>query len=755
MEEHIDKDETIGGRSIFNESSSPRMIPRVVGMLEEIWPDAGAPIRQTDAAGAMSYVFSGQPGVEMSVETLPSGEAKLFLQIFPAGSFMSVGDFSGVIGELGAHWNWSSKKIDTGLSLQLTRLIHGDDLSPSREVMLRRQISRIKDWTKSLCPPHTGDLDVAALQAKYQKFVDVLTPILPWDAGAGNAREPGAWAAGAADLLMGGVSAGVTAETPLEQSLALSVISSALNQCRGQTLGRVKKMSLNTEQLLHLVFDAPGLVAVPARILRIGVYRYDVSNESINVLSSLAAENRAAVFFGSYGALQNIFSGGQGGEPSPHDPAVCRFPEADLEVLIAFAVEEICRRVSMRNLAFMDEVRREVAECLDPIERSQARRLVHQTAVRVVEGKLHPGMTGDVSEFAQRLLDCSETFGGVCKRPRVRRFEAIQKRYLDRLTDPGLIPYLEDRLLGQDTAIEEVVEKLRRQALTCPIYQPLRVGALGPTGTGKSEFAALLARWLDVPFCNIDAASMSDHHTAMSQMLGSGRGIIDSDQAGRLEQIAKHHEGAVVEVSDIDHAVPSVRGPITDIFLQVLQTGEAQAAKGHMFNCSNVIFVFTLNLPGGRDERIFQPMGFAKAPELEEVRKDARRELKQLFSAAFWGRVGDPVLFGPLGEDVRTEIVRRVLQEASILALGRLNIHHAHVDASTETARRFLSATGAPAASLGARGLQELAQQHAARAVMHFTRDGIAGSLPALELVVNEGGHALLQEVSANERSTL
>ncbi len=66
----------------------------------------------------------------------------------------------------------------------------------------------------------------------------------------------------------------------------------------------------------------------------------------------------------------------------------------------------------------------------------------------------------------------------------------------------------------------------------------------GTPGTGQVD-AQLLARVLDVPFVVIDAASMSDAYTVTSQLLGSSRGIVNSYQPGRLEQVAKHHRGAV------------------------------------------------------------------------------------------------------------------------------------------------------------------------------------------------------------------
>lgn len=356
-------------------------------------------------------------------------------------------------------------------------------------------------------------------------------------------------------------------------------------------------------------------------------------------------------------------------------------------------------------------------------------------------------MAGHGGDFMQRAEACRETFGGLSTTSRAQRHAWVQRAFLSRLTSPDLLPFLQERISGQDAALAQVAANLQRQVQTGSLCQPLRLGALGPSGTGKSETANLLAKWLDVPFVNLDAASMSDTHTAMAQTLGSGRGIVDSDQPGRLEQVAKLHNGCVLEISDLDHAVAGVGAALSDLFLQVLQTGFAQAAKGAMFDCTNVVLIFTLNLPDGKDERIFQPTGFAKAPSLESVRREAQRQLRKLFSAAFWGRVGEPVLFGPLPGDARETLLRRALERAAQTALERCGVKGVTVRTASGCAREILAGPGAPSNSFGARGLMELGEQRAAQAVLGYLR---AGGQPRgeLELINDTDGHTVLRDRS-------
>ena len=160
------------------------------------------------------------------------------------------------------------------------------------------------------------------------------------------------------------------------------------------------------------------------------------------------------------------------------------------------------------------------------------------------------------------------------------------------------------------------------ECLARPLYQPFRYCAQGTPATGKSESAILIAKLLNIPYVNIDAASMPDYYTATSQLLGSARGIVGSFQSGRLEQAAKHHSGALIEISDLDHASPNVRCVLADLFLQILETGEAQSATGAMFSCANLILAFTMNLPKGQDERVRKKIGFSSEPTRPEVGRE-------------------------------------------------------------------------------------------------------------------------------------
>ncbi len=345
-------------------------------------------------------------------------------------------------------------------------------------------------------------------------------------------------------------------------------------------------------------------------------------------------------------------------------------------------------------------------------------------ARRVVNAWASGGALATGEAFAARVSGLSETLAGLSPRPRVGRPPTNQEHFTRRLTDHALYGFFRESLLGQDQALKDVCCRLGSEVLTRPPHQPLRYCAEGTPATGKSESTVLLADWLGIPYINIDAASMPSSHTAAAQLLGSGRGIVGSHQSGRLEQAAKHHAGAVIEVSDLDHAVPEVRAAMADLFLQILETGEAQSATGSMFSCANLIFVFTMNLPGGQDEKVHRGIGFQQQRHNREIRQRVVSELKIMLSGAFLSRIGSPILFEPLVGEALVAIVARAIQAALQAAAQRLHLSIREVVVPPEAAQQVLVSLESSVTAFGARTILEHGRALAAQAILDRQRQG-------------------------------
>jgi ATP-dependent Clp protease ATP-binding subunit ClpA len=346
----------------------------------------------------------------------------------------------------------------------------------------------------------------------------------------------------------------------------------------------------------------------------------------------------------------------------------------------------------------------------------------------------------DACDYAAAVADLKETLGGLSGEKRVCRSPEVQRRFAARLTGPRLLETLQRELLGQDRALEELTGKMQTECLTRPPHQPLRYCAQGTPGTGKSESAVLLANHLEVPYINIDAASMPDYYTASAQLLGSGRGIVGSYESGRLEQAAKHHRGAVVELSDLDHARPAVRSCLADLFLQLLETGEGQTATGASFSCANLILAFTINLPEGKDEQIHKPLGFAGTTSRQQAAAQVNTEVKRMLSNAFLSRIGQPILFDPLDKSVLARIVERTALAAARRATKSLKNHATRVTIREGLGRAVVDDLDSDLLAFGARGVVERARSLTTEALLRAHQAGCLADTESITIQIGNNG---------------
>ncbi len=614
-------------------------------------------------------------------------------------------------------------------------------LSLTRQDALMGEVERLNGVARSLQAEMPRRLNPDRLDEQYKGLGEHLQPVHPWEVQDGSdqttLRE---WAGQVQAFLQGGASVALVSPYAVARELSLAVLASVTAES-GRSLGLTVSPRINAATLIQIVEKAPGTVAVPGSSISLGSNAYEMSNEMRSLLRVLSSRGRPAVFTGSFSELQSLFSGGQGGSTDPLRPIVRRVPRISTEALADFTVYRAAAGAGGIGESKRRELAGEVLEALEGLGPETQKRILPMVAVRRVRTWM-AGQEEDeaVQAYAATIAGFKETLGGLGHETRASRAPAVQSCFARRLTDPQFLGMLQDRLLGQDRALAELAERLRMECLTRPSHQPFRYCAQGTPGTGKSESAVLLARHLEVPYINIDAASMPDYYTASAQLLGSGRGIVGSYKSGRLEQAAKHHRGAVVEVSDLDHARPAVRSCLADLFLQILETGEGQTATGAMFSCANLILAFTVNLPEGKDEQIHRPLGFCGTVSREQATAQVNTEIKRMLSSAFLSRIGSPILFGPLDAAALAQIVDRTVTEAARRAAGQLGGLIEHVETAPALGRRVVENLASDLLAFGARGVVERARSLTTEALM---RARAAGTLPgsrALILHANADG---------------
>jgi AAA domain (Cdc48 subfamily) len=632
---------------------------------------------------------------------------------------------------------------DTGQMRYFVELvIQVQKIRYQREARLHKVLSQVDELAQQLQEqlPNRGIRHVD-LEKVYGK-IDGVKPVFPLMSDAIQvSSEQQDWARQMLDYCLAGASIAVASPNPVALSYSIALLATK-GQDLSLTFGELEHSAINWRSLKELLQHAPGVVVIPASAMAIGSNRYEVGREAETTLRLLTDEGLPVIFTGTMEQLQSAFTA-QGVTANPLCPILAHAPDVALSSLVRYSLQTEGKAAKGLSKAAEDELQKGIVNALanhSPDEAKQVLAHVCRHSVSLyAAARWESGR--HIDSFVKDVIELKGTLSGLSIKPRSKRPKHVENNIV-RLARPGLQSYLKEHIVGQDGAIDRLVFHLQKECLTRPGHQPLRWCAQGTPGTGKSWSSQLVAEYLQIPYINVDAASMADMFTASSQLLGGGRGLVGSDRSGRLEEAAQSPDGALIEVSDIDHAVPTVRSGLADLFLQVLETGEGQSGIGKLFPCSKVIFAFTMNLPDGKDQTLRTSFGFRAELSQEEIEERVCDEVAVMISSAFLSRVGEPIVFDPLNDSSYKIIVKRAFRRAILDAAARMGYNTSEVVMDTAVALNILESIRAETASFGARILIESSRALAANAFISFDQAKVDRSLcNKLRVTVNDANN--------------
>jgi len=202
---------------------------------------------------------------------------------------------------------------------------------------------------------------------------------------------------------------------------------------------------------------------------------------------------------------------------------------------------------------------------------------------------------------------------------------------LDRLQNERSTKILElennikQKLYGQDAAVDAVLERVyinfsgignARRPIASFLF-------LGPTGTGKTELAKLLAENLDMKLLKYDMSEYQEKHT-VSSLIGAPPGYVGFEDGnvggGKLISDISKNPFSIVLFDEIEKAHPDV----INIMLQMLDEARLTSSNGKTVDLKNAIIIMTSNL-GAKDNES-NNIGFStslsKTGEEDKAMKD-------------------------------------------------------------------------------------------------------------------------------------
>jgi len=213
---------------------------------------------------------------------------------------------------------------------------------------------------------------------------------------------------------------------------------------------------------------------------------------------------------------------------------------------------------------------------------------------------------------------------------------------------------LGERVVGQDRALAAIAERIRvsRARLTDP-NKPVGVFLLaGPSGVGKTETALALAEAMyggEQNLITINMSEFQEPHT-VSTLKGSPPGYVGYGEGGVLTEAVRRKPYSVILLDEVEKAHPDVH----EIFYQVFDKGWMEDGEGRRIDFRNTTILLTSNAGAELIESLCEDP--ASLPEVETLREALQPVLRQIFPAAFLGRLS-VVPYLPLGVEALGRIV--------------------------------------------------------------------------------------------------
>ncbi len=222
---------------------------------------------------------------------------------------------------------------------------------------------------------------------------------------------------------------------------------------------------------------------------------------------------------------------------------------------------------------------------------------------------------------------------------------------------------MERHVYGQGDAIKKVSQALLRSQLGFQTGKKPMGSFLfvGPTGTGKTETARILAREVfgdTNALVKVDMSEYMERHS-VSNLVGAPAGYVGFEQGGSLTEQVGRRPYSVVLFDEVEKAHPDV----FNLLLQILEDGILTDNTGRVTSFEHTLIIMTSNI-GMRSFNAASRIGFETssndaASKQAELEAHIGAQIKDFFKPELLGRLSATVFFKPLDRTVVEKLVKR------------------------------------------------------------------------------------------------
>lgn len=291
-----------------------------------------------------------------------------------------------------------------------------------------------------------------------------------------------------------------------------------------------------------------------------------------------------------------------------------------------------------------------------------------------------------------------------------------------------LLSDIDDRLkaqiFGQDEAIDAAYSFILGSYDDVTRQKPLVMGFFGPSGVGKTALGEEISVAINGSQASVINMSEYSSEFKASQLTGSSKGYVNSDEEGVLARIIKENPRAVLILDEFEKAHPSVRQLFLGLFdkgtIRDNKLGDLDYSKATIILTSNAGVVSTSSIGFGTQEtRFVADMGAIKAS----------------FPPELLGRMDAKIMFQPLEVDTLAQIVDKFMAEFK----PRFDQMGVEVTLSSQARLDFAKQGLDP--QMGARPLRNLLRQHVKAPV----------EIGILKKRITIGSHITVQSVGCDD----
>ncbi|CAD2107675.1 chaperone protein ClpM, putative (apicoplast) [Plasmodium vinckei lentum] len=236
--------------------------------------------------------------------------------------------------------------------------------------------------------------------------------------------------------------------------------------------------------------------------------------------------------------------------------------------------------------------------------------------------------------------------------------------------------YLYNNIHGQNHIFNNIIPAIKQNLIGLKTKnKPIGSWILcGPSGTGKTELAKILAKQLfgsENELIRFDMSEYMEKHS-ISRLIGSPPGYIGYSEGGQLTEQVYNKPNCVILFDEIEKAHPD----IYNIMLQILDEGRLTDTTGKLIDFTNTIILLTSNLgcPTNYDKYL-NNKNYLNEFDLKDIKNNIKNKITNYFKPELLNRLTNILIFNPLNIKSLNLIFNKFITELKTkLYLNKLNI---------------------------------------------------------------------------------